>query len=595
MRPWNSIGGLAGAALLATLLPHGLFAQPEPGRGPQPPSLPGTPEPQAVKETPQAPLREEKTGTFDFADGMRLRLSTDIGNVKLITQGPEAKPGKLSYRVVLEADPGHAESAKLLKRFAVLARATPEGVTLTGHAPWKQFYGRLWVSVEVTLPRYAHVEVQTQAGNIEAHDIDGKTFLFTAGGNIFTGKLGGSGAGAKLETYGGHITIADVGGSLSASTGGGHVTAGNVQGDVWLKTGGGHLRLSSVTGTAQLETGGGNIIVQRANAKVVAVTSGGKIDFGSVSGGIRARTGGGGIRVAQVAGPTDLQTAAGSIYLTRVSGTVNASTSAGGITAWFVAESKGQGTSLLACGQGDIVVYLPLELAVTIDATIGNGAEYRIDADPTLPIKFVTSPSDGSGTVRVEGALNGGGQVLRLRTGAGNIRLRDAGAKKVSPAYAPLPPVAPATSKKPRERESGERQHQLHLREMERQTELNRELAWMKQEVELSKIEEWQRKLKGMLGGPVKVPAEEQKGRLIESPSPLYPERARWERVQGIVHLELHVDREGTVKDIRVVAGHPLLAQSATDAVRRWKYAPLRMDGKPVAVMTSVHIEFKMR
>ncbi len=589
----------AGLGALLLCPPPGARAQEE--RGPYPPAE----WPAAQKEKGPAPAsaREEKSGTFEFREGMRLKLATDLGSVKLLTSGADARPGQLSYKVTLEAEPDQPESAMLLKKFAVLARQTPEGVTLTGHAPWRQYSGRIWVRIEITLPRTAHVEVSTQAGNIEAQDLDGKTALYTAGGNIVAGKLGSATAGAKLETLGGHITVGDVGGSLTATTGGGHITAGIVQGDAWLRTGGGHLRLASVAGQAQLETAGGNISVQKASTGVQASTGGGKIEFGYVSGAIRARTGGGGIRVANLTGPTDLQTSAGSIYLTRVSGAVNASTSAGGITAWFVQEEKGQGASQLSCGAGDIVVYLPRELAITIDALIENGNEYRIDADPSLPIKILpASTSGGSPAVRAEGALNGGGQLLKLRTVAGNIRLKYADLKK------PLPPPGSATFNPPTPppevfyKQSSEKEYEARARELAAreearriERELEREMQQIKREMELSRIQEWDRKIRGMLGSTVKISAEEQKNRLVDAPPPIYPERARWDRVQGIVRLEVEVDKEGAVKDIRVVSGHPLLVRAATDAVRLWKYEPLRVDGKALNVRTTVHIEFKLK
>jgi TonB family protein len=55
---------------------------------------------------------------------------------------------------------------------------------------------------------------------------------------------------------------------------------------------------------------------------------------------------------------------------------------------------------------------------------------------------------------------------------------------------------------------------------------------------------------------------------------PAYPQAARDARVQGTVVLELTVDREGNVTDVRVVESIPLLDQAAIDAVREWKYEP---------------------
>src|SRR5207245_8822227 len=130
-----------------------------------------------------------------------------------------------------------------------------------------------------------------------------------------------------------------------------------------------------------------------------------------------------------VAGPPQLETGGGSIFLTRVGGPVRASTGAGTITAWFVPEEPAEaalpkarkpikllGASQLESGQGDIVVYLPRELAVTIDATIEMAADHRIEADPSLPVK-VTFPDSGTGGSRRVGNVRRG----RAAVGTGEV------------------------------------------------------------------------------------------------------------------------------------------------------------------------------
>jgi hypothetical protein len=137
---------------------------------------------------------------------------------------------------------------------------------------------------------------------------------------------------------------------------------------------------------------------------------------------VRAKTGGGGIRVVRVVGPTNLETSGGSIYLTQVDSPVKASTSAGGITAWLVSPAK-SGTCDLQSNAGDIVVHMPRDLAVTIDAEVQLGSEHRVIVDPAFPLKvWYDDSSRGAHTVRAEGSLNGGGELLRLRALAGNIQ-----------------------------------------------------------------------------------------------------------------------------------------------------------------------------
>jgi hypothetical protein len=359
----------------------------------------------------------EVYGTVTTRDGQRLRLVTDLGNVVIRTRNS----GKLDYHVHLEADASQKNAQELLKSFSVNARESSEGVYFRGQTFGRQLRGRLWVTVEISVPKNYGLDVWTGGGNIETEDVNGRLALSTAGGNITAGNVGGA---ARLVTDGGHITVKNVGGELSANTGGGHITTGSVGGNASLHTNGGHIRVAAVRGVARLDTAGGNITLEQSGGELVAETAGGQIEVGEAAGLVRAKTGGGGIRVVRISGPTNLETGGGSIYLTQVDGVVRASTGAGGITAWFVSSPKQPGSCDLQSGDGDIVVYLPRQLSVTIDAQIQQGNEHHVIADPAFPLKVsYEEVSNGSRRIRAEGALNGGGEVLRLRTVAGNIRL----------------------------------------------------------------------------------------------------------------------------------------------------------------------------
>ena len=370
------------------------------------------------------------SGSVATRDGARLHLFTDLGNVVIHTRDMD----QVKYSVNLEADASQKDAKELLKRFAISGHEVPDGVTLRGQTLGRECSGRLWVTIEVTIPRNYSVDVNTGGGNIEADDINGRANLTTTGGNILTGNIGGP---ARIYSEsGGHITVKNVAGELTAITGGGHITTGSIAGNANLHTTGGHIRVASVEGIARLETGGGNVTLQHAGTELIVETAGGQIEVGEAAGFVRAKTGGGGIRVVRVSGPTNLQTAGGSIYLTQVDSAVRASAAAGGITAWFVAPPKGSGGCELASNDGDIVVYLPRQLPVTIDAKVQMGDDHRVIVDPAFPLKVSYDDSSrGPRTVHAEGALNGGGEVIRLRTVAGNIRLALADSTKQMQLY----------------------------------------------------------------------------------------------------------------------------------------------------------------
>ena len=77
-------------------------------------------------------------------------------------------------------------------------------------------------------------------------------------------------------------------------------------------------------------------------------------------------------------------------------------------------------------------------------------------------------------------------------------------------------------------------------------------------------------------------------------PSPLYPAAAKQKGIQGTVLLQAVIGADGTVRQLRVIDGHPLLAPAAMEAVRRWKYKPYSLNGKAVEVETTVIVNFKL-
>ena len=81
-------------------------------------------------------------------------------------------------------------------------------------------------------------------------------------------------------------------------------------------------------------------------------------------------------------------------------------------------------------------------------------------------------------------------------------------------------------------------------------------------------------------------------GRLIKKINPAYPVQAREARVRGVVVLNVAIEKTGRVGKVRVISGHPLLAQSAVQAVKGWIYEPFRLNGEPVDAETQVTVNF---
>jgi protein TonB len=83
-------------------------------------------------------------------------------------------------------------------------------------------------------------------------------------------------------------------------------------------------------------------------------------------------------------------------------------------------------------------------------------------------------------------------------------------------------------------------------------------------------------------------------GLVIKRVNPVYPPLARTARVQGSVLLAAVIGKDGTIQNLHVVSGHPLLQGAAMDAVRQWRYKPYILNGEPVEVDTQVTVNFTL-
>jgi periplasmic protein TonB len=94
--------------------------------------------------------------------------------------------------------------------------------------------------------------------------------------------------------------------------------------------------------------------------------------------------------------------------------------------------------------------------------------------------------------------------------------------------------------------------------------------------------------------GPVRVGGAVQAARLVNRVQPVYPPLARQTRISGTVKLHAIIGKDGSVQSLQVVSGHPLLVQSAMDAVRQWRYQPTLLNNEPVDVDTEIDVIFSL-
>jgi TonB family protein len=91
---------------------------------------------------------------------------------------------------------------------------------------------------------------------------------------------------------------------------------------------------------------------------------------------------------------------------------------------------------------------------------------------------------------------------------------------------------------------------------------------------------------------PVRVGGRITPPRLVRRVNPEYPPFAQRAKIEGTVILEATVGPRGRVRDVRVLRSHPLLAPSAVQAVRRWEYEPLILNGKPTPFVLTVTVSY---
>jgi len=560
--------------------------------GPGNPALAGEPGPRAAVD---------RSGTLQTRDGQTLHLTTDVGSVRIVALDPGAPP-VVRYTVHIETDARAPLAQSLLDRYSLTARATATGVDIIGASPSQAGRGganaQFYVQYEVTVPAGYSLDVNTGVGDIETQDIGGTASLITEGGNIRTGRIGFIGFRnaaqgrpiAKLSTQGGHIQVQDVAGNMDAFTAGGHIVAGNISGDAVLRSGGGHIRAGQISGRTQLETDGGNITLKQAGSFVSVRTGGGQIDFGEVRGSVRAQTGGGGIRIITVSGPMEVESNGGSICLTRVAGAVQAATAGGTIQAWINPDATSSGgkvslpgASQLSSGAGDIIVFLPRNLAANIDAMVENGGLSRIDADPALFLNIQPMGNRSAGPVRATGALNGGGEVLKLRTTVGKIRLQfldaDTGLRD---------------SLIREQRERIDRKHDSDILPVKSSGTGPRTDEIPAPGETSDWLESWMDKLEIALLGGLREDSSDLFKRLIAAPHPAYPELARRARIQGVVKLQVKVKTDGSVEVQKILQGEPVLADAAIEAVKRWRANPASINGTRVETISTVTFDFEL-
>lgn len=288
-----------------------------------------------------------------------------------------------------------------------------------GDGDGKPLSHRSVTDVRVQPPRAIQlVVVDTEWGPVEVRDVRAGVNVTSGGGPILCDRIGG---GLTVRSAGGELMIGDIGGQVRAATGGGMVRLRRAGGETWLETGGGEIIVGETMGALHATTGAGNIEVGRAGGKVEARTQGGIIRVEHAEGEVVAESAGGTIVIGSARG-VQCESAEGGVKLAGVTGQMRVVTTAGSIFAELQRGGLPLLNSLLSAARGDITIWIPSNLAVTVAAVAESRRSRIVSEFPEIRVDQ-TGRGDQF-TARAHGSLNGGGPVLRVAAGDGVVYLR---------------------------------------------------------------------------------------------------------------------------------------------------------------------------
>ena len=306
-----------------------------------------------------------------------------------------------------------AEARRLLGQLVLRTPALRDVVLLSLSYPERPLAS---AELEIAASSNITAQIETQSGDVQVYDVDSNVFVKTGAGMIRMDRIGGD---VAARTSGGEVRLGRTAGGVRCFSGGGTIQAERCGAESWFETAGGDIILGEASGPVHALTAGGNIRIGKAHASVVARSAGGRIEVQEAGGIVMAGNSGGSIQVGPAQG-VRLEATGGSIRLRGSSGALQAVSDVGNILAELIPGVRLE-DSALSTGAGDITVYIPSNLALTIKALNESNRLGRIVSEfPEVPVRQLQQDS----RMFAEGSLNGGGPVLQLTSTGGTIYLR---------------------------------------------------------------------------------------------------------------------------------------------------------------------------
>jgi len=355
---------------------------------------------------------EEITGTLPPSHDFR--INTDVGSVQMQGNSP-----RISYMIRKRCFALNEEAARRqFEQMRIAAGKSADTDFIEGRLLNKNL-SRFSTDFIVQVPKdLGVVKVDTRSGTLNLSSITATIFGSTGGGAVKLDDLGGP---VKVFTAGGAVEGGDLAGDFTLTSGGGDVHINKIGGFSRVTIGGGKVYLGATKGSI-IQTGAGGVEVRKCEGDLRVSTDGGSLNFGDVNGSLRADTGGGSVRLASAQGRVQITTGGGSVELYNLSQGAQVETGAGSILVEFLS-GKGFSDSTLHTAAGDVSVCMPANLPVSVHASSDMVTGRGIQSE--FPGLHVTSSGEyGPKAMYAEGALNGGGPLLRVRTTMGQVNFR---------------------------------------------------------------------------------------------------------------------------------------------------------------------------
>lgn len=282
-------------------------------------------------------------------------------------------------------------------------------------------------------------------GDIVIEDITGPVTAVTVDGDIEIGPADGPVDAGSTD---GDIEIVDVQGSITARTVDGDIEIESTDGPVKASTTDGDIEIHNTRGTVEAGTVDGNIEIDHSTDEVIARTTDGNIEIHDTQGEITAKTVDGNIGTSATNGDVVADALEGNIHLFDTRGYVDAQAARGSIEVYVAranpdaeqtetdttdAEPDPETHCRLQTVEGDVTIYLPGDLAASIEAEGSSGglvlsrlwredlghiiSDFRLNQSEWGVFFYVQSEASGH--------INGGGDRILLKTKSGNIYIRE--------------------------------------------------------------------------------------------------------------------------------------------------------------------------